>query len=124
MNRICSPSHTGLSVIHRLAAYFPEPQEFRPERFLGDDPPDTYTRVPFGGGTRRCLGASFAQFEMRVVIERVIARTRLDPVGERPEPAVRAGITLVPKTGTRVVVRERRDTPVPPTRAASVPAVS
>ena len=108
----------SISVIHRLPGYFPTPREFRPERFLGEDPPDTYTWIPFGGGIRRCLGASFAQFEMRVVIERVIARTRLEPVGERPEEAVRAGITLVPKTGTQVVVRERRDAPVAPSQVA------
>ena len=57
----------------------PSPTEFRPERFLGDDPPDTYTWIPFGGGTRRCLGASFATFEMRVVIARVLERAQLGP---------------------------------------------
>ena len=46
------------------ATAIPQPDEFRPERFLGDDAPDTYTWLPFGGGTRRCLGASFATFEM------------------------------------------------------------
>ena len=96
----------------------PQPREFRPERFLGDDAPDTYTWIPFGGGTRRCLGAAFAQFEMRVVIERVLARTRLEAVGRRPEAVARRGITLVPKRGTRVVVRERRPAPAAATVAA------
>ena len=66
----------SIARLHRRAESYPDPTEFRPERFLGDDPPDTYTWIPFGGGTRRCLGASFATFEMRVVISRVLARTR------------------------------------------------
>jgi cytochrome P450 len=97
----------SISVIHAREACFPDPTDFRPERHLGDDAPDTYTWIPFGGGTRRCLGASFALFEMRVVIRRVIERTLLEPVGSRPERIERRGITMVPKTGTRVVLRER-----------------
>jgi cytochrome P450 family 135 len=101
----------SIALMHRLPKNFPEPREFRPERFIGDDAPDTYTWIPFGGGTRRCLGAAFAQFEMRVVIERVLARTRLEPVGTKPEAVSQRGITRVPKTGTRVVLRERRPAP-------------
>ena len=63
----------------------PRPDGVRPERFLGDDPPDTYTWIPFGGGTRRCLGASFATFEMRVVIARVLARAQLGDGGSPRE---------------------------------------
>ena len=48
----------SIAVMHRLADRYPAPREFRPERFLGDNPPDTYTWIPFGGGTRRCLGAA------------------------------------------------------------------
>ena len=66
------------------------------------DPPDTYTWIPFGGGSRRCLGASFASFEMRVVIGRVLERTALEPAGG-PEPIERRGITQMPKDGVRVV---------------------
>jgi cytochrome P450 len=101
----------SIAVIHALPGSFVGPREFRPERFLEDDPPDTYTWIPFGGGTRRCLGASFAQFEMRVVIRRVIERTRLEPVGAQAERVERRGITMVPKTGTRAVLRERREAP-------------
>src|ERR671915_1659622 len=60
----------SISTMHKRADRYPQPGEFRPERFLGDNPPDTYSWIPFGGGTRRCLGASFASFEMRVVIKR------------------------------------------------------
>src|SRR5205085_7041906 len=101
----------SITAIHRRPDSYPSPTELRPERFLEDDPPDTYTWIPFGGGTRRCLGASFAQFEMRVVIRRVIERSRLAPVGPRPERVERRGITMVPKTGTRAVLRERREAP-------------
>ncbi len=94
-----NPSIAGM---HRRADSYPDPTEFRPERFLGDDPPDTYTWIPFGGGTRRCLGASFATFEMRVVIARVLARAQLQAVG-RPESGVRKGVTIVPRRGVRVV---------------------
>ena len=78
------------------------PRAFRPERFLGPDAPDTYTWLPFGGGTRRCLGASFATFEMQVVIRRVLERTDLSPVGGRPEKGVRRGIIFMPAKGVRV----------------------
>jgi cytochrome P450 len=98
----------SIAVIHARQASFADPRDFRPERFLDDDAPDTYTWIPFGGGTRRCLGASFALFEMRVVIRRVFERTRLEPVGDTPERVERRGITMVPRTGTRAVLRERR----------------
>lgn len=91
----------SIAAIHRRADRYREPTEFRPERFLGANVPDTYTWLPFGGGTRRCLGASFATFEMRVVIRRVLLRTALAPVG-RPETGVRRGVTFMPARGVRV----------------------
>ena len=92
----------SIGAIHRRADRYPEPRAFRPERFLGPDAPDTYTWLPFGGGTRRCLGASFATFEMRVVIARVLERTSLTAHG-RPERSVRRGVTFVPRRGARVM---------------------
>jgi cytochrome P450 family 135 len=92
----------SIAAIHRRADRYPEAREFRPERFLGDDAPDTYTWLPFGGGTRRCLGASFASFEMRVVIKRVLERAELRPAHRRPERGVRRTITYTPKRGVRV----------------------
>jgi cytochrome P450 len=79
------------------------PFDFRPERFLGDDAPDTYTWIPFGGGTRRCLGASFALQEMRVVTRRILARAELFAADSRPERMIRRGITQVPRNGVRVI---------------------
>jgi cytochrome P450 len=95
----------SIAVVHRRADRYPKPSEFRPERFLGEDAPDTYTWIPFGGGPRRCLGASFAQFEMRVVIARVLERASLDPVSPRLDRVERRGITMVPRDGVRVVQR-------------------
>ena len=104
----------SIAVIHRRPDHYPQPGEFRPERFLGPDAPDTYTWLPFGGGVRRCIGASFATFEMKVVIRRVLERTQLRAVGRRPEGAVRKGVTFVPKHGARAIqTAPPRPAPVP-----------
>jgi cytochrome P450 len=92
----------SIAVTHRRADRYPAPRDFRPERFLGPDAPDTYTWIPFGGGTRRCLGASFALQEMRVVTRRILARTELVAEDQRPERMLRRGITQVPRNGVRV----------------------
>ena len=94
----------SIRMIHRRADLYPSPAAFRPERFSGDGAPDTYTWVPFGGGTRRCLGASFAMMEMRVVIGRVLERARLRAADPEPEQAQFRAITLAPKHGARVVL--------------------
>jgi cytochrome P450 len=90
-------------LIHRDPAIYPEPEAFRPERFL-DSPPGTYTWIPFGGGVRRCLGASFAQLEMRTVLATILRNARLRPSAEPPERYVRRAITFVPERGGRVVL--------------------
>ncbi|MEA2374830.1 MAG: cytochrome family [Thermoleophilaceae bacterium] len=93
-----NPSIAG---VHR-GADFPAAREFRPERFLEDDPPDTYTWIPFGGGVRRCIGASFALFEMRVVVRQVLERAALEPVQAEGDEIQRRGITMAPKHGAPV----------------------
>ena len=113
----------SISTIHRRADRYPQPAAFRPERFLAEDAPDTYTWVPFGGGTRRCLGASFALTEMRIVLRRVVERTDLVAVRRRPERVQRRGITLVPRDGVRVVQR-RAPAPAKSADAPSAAAVS
>jgi cytochrome P450 len=102
-------------MIHRRADLYPDPKAFRPERFLGPDAPDTYTWVPFGGGTRRCLGASFALMEMRVVVRTVLERAELRAADPQPERVQFRAITLAPRNGVRVVRDERPGSPAPTT---------
>jgi cytochrome P450 len=91
---------------HTRADVYPEPFAFRPERFL-DEAPDTYAWIPFGGGIRRCLGAAFAEFEMRIVLREVLTRCELRKASPRPEKIGRRNITLSPKDGTPVVLTAR-----------------
>jgi cytochrome P450 len=97
----------SIRMIHRRRDLYPNPGTFRPERFLGPDAPDTYTWVPFGGGTRRCLGASFAQMEMRVVVQRVLERCTLKAADPEFDEVQFRAITLAPKQGVRVVLQDR-----------------
>jgi cytochrome P450 family 135 len=97
----------SIRMIHRDPKLYPRPQRFDPERFLADDAPDTYTWVPFGGGTRRCLGASFAQMEMRVVIARVLERATLAAADPELDEARFSAITLSPRNGVRALQTRR-----------------
>ncbi len=94
-------------LVHRRPDVYPDPDAFRPERFL-ETPPGTYTWIPFGGGVRRCLGATFAEMELQVVLRRIASRVALEPVGD-PEPVRRRAITLVPARGGEVRVVGRRE---------------
>jgi cytochrome P450 len=91
---------------HTRAGSYPEPFAFRPERFL-EDGPDTYAWIPFGGGIRRCIGAAFAEFEMRIVLRAVLTRCELHKASPAPEKIGRRNITLSPRAGTPVVVTAR-----------------
>ena len=91
---------------HTRADIYPDPFTFKPERFL-EDGPDTYAWIPFGGGVRRCIGASFAEFEMRVVLREVLTRCELRKANPQPERTGRRNITLSPRAGTPVVVTSR-----------------
>ena len=96
----------SIHLVHRRADLYPEPSAFRPERFL-KTPPETYGWLPFGGGVRRCLGASFATFEMKTVLRTILARARLEAVDGQAEPARRRAIVLAPGRDGRAVLVER-----------------
>ena len=91
---------------HRRPDVYPDPYAFRPERFL-ENPPETYTWLPFGGGTRRCVGAAFAQLEMTIVMRTIAEEVDLEPAEPQPERIGRRAIVLAPKRGAQVLVRER-----------------
>jgi cytochrome P450 family 135 len=93
-------------LLHHDPDIYDDPYEFRPERFL-DEPPGTYTWIPFGGGRRRCIGASFATLEMKLVLKAVLERAEPRPAINGLELTRRRMITLSPRRGTPTVLRDR-----------------
>jgi cytochrome P450 len=94
-------------LVHRRADVYPRPTAFAPERFLGRGP-ETYAWLPFGGGTRRCVGAAFAQLELREVLRTVLAGADLRAADRRPERTRRRAVVLTPSRGARAVLASRR----------------
>jgi cytochrome P450 len=92
-------------LVHHDPDIYPDPFAFRPERFL-DEQPGTYTWIPFGGGRRRCLGASFAMLEMKLAVRAALRRYTIEPAA-RLERTRRRAITITPREAARVVLRPR-----------------
>jgi cytochrome P450 len=93
----------SIYLLHRRPDLYADPLAFRPERFVGRKP-GTYEWIPFGGGIRRCLGASFALLEMKVVLETILAQTTLRPARGAGESTTRRAITFAPSRGGRIAV--------------------
>ena len=122
-----TPITMSILLLHHREDLYAQPFAFRPERWLGRKQPDdagadrsgeagrraarkpaTYHWIPFGGGTRRCLGAALAMAEQRVVLEAMVRRLDLEAPDPEPERALHRNVTMIPAKGARVVVRARR----------------
>jgi cytochrome P450 len=97
----------AIAVMHARPDLYDSPEEYRPERFL-NGAAESYAWIPFGGGVRRCIGASFAQVEMRTVLREVLRRVRLRAPSARPERGVIRHVTVVPGRGARAIVEGHR----------------
>ena len=93
----------SIYLTHRRPDVYPNPEQFEPERFL-ENPPGTYTWIPFGGGVRRCIGGAFAQFEMQAVLAELVKRRELEPARSESERVFRRAITETPRHDAEVVL--------------------
>jgi cytochrome P450 len=96
----------SISLLHGTEDAFPDPERFNPHRFVGVKP-STYAWVPFGGGTRRCVGAAFANMEMDVVLRTVLRHFTIETTTAPAEKWHSRGVAYTPKDGGRVVVHRR-----------------
>ena len=96
-----------IHLVHRREDLYPHPRRFMPERFL-ERPAGTYTWIPFGGGVRRCLAASFALLEMKRVVATVLEEVELEPVQSRSEPVRKSAISYSPGRRGLVQITRRR----------------
>jgi cytochrome P450 len=102
-----TPVGMSIALLHHREDIYPDPFAFRPERFLGRSP-GTYTWIPFGGGIRRCLGASLAMVEQQIVLRTIADRVDLSATDPAPERARQRNVTMIPHYGARVVVTSKR----------------
>jgi cytochrome P450 len=126
------PVTVSILLVHHREDVYPEPFSYRPDRWLADaapvvkqpdDPgddqrgetrrrtvvkPGTYEWIPFGGGTRRCLGAALAMAEQRVVLRTMARRLDLEAADTAAERAQHRNVTMIPARGARVIIRSRR----------------
>jgi cytochrome P450 len=101
-----TPVAISIVALHHRDDVYPDPHAFRPQRFM-EQKPGTYTWIPFGGGIRRCLGASLAMAEQRVVLEAIARRTDLSAPDPAPEAPRQRNVTMIPARGARVIVTRK-----------------
>jgi cytochrome P450 len=118
---VCLIAHAYL--VQHDPDIYPDPYAFRPERFL-DNPPGTFTWIPFGGGRRRCIGASFATLEMKIVLRAALSAYRIQAASDGAELTRRRSITLSPKRGAPVLLCERNPVRAPDAGEAEPAVVS
>ena len=98
----------AIALVHLRSDLYPDPFRFRPERFLERKAETSYSWIPFGGGVRRCLGAPFAEMEMKVAIPEILRRVDLKPARRRMDRGGFRHMLLVPARGAEVVVTRRK----------------
>ncbi|EUA85718.1 cytochrome P450 family protein [Mycobacterium ulcerans str. Harvey] len=96
----------NIAQMHANPDIFPDPQRFDPQRFIGGRP-STFGWIPFGGGTRRCVGAAFANMEMDVVLRTALRNFTIEPTTAAGERLFCRGVAYTPKNGGRIVVHRR-----------------
>jgi len=97
----------SIYLVHYREDLYPNAQQFKPERFLKHQySPSEY--LPFGGGSRRCLGYPLAQLEMKLVLATVLSKYQLALAEDKPVKLQRRGFTLAPAGGVRVVMTGKR----------------
>ncbi|MFB2897510.1 cytochrome P450 [Aerosakkonemataceae cyanobacterium BLCC-F50] len=96
----------SIYLAHHREEVYPQPNEFKPERFL-EKQFSPYEYLPFGGGNRRCIGMAFAQYEMKIILATILSRFQVSSVNKRPVRPVRRGLTLAAPAGMRMVANSR-----------------
>jgi unspecific monooxygenase len=94
-------------LLHQREDLYPQPKQFKPERFL-ERQFSPYEFMPFGAGVRRCLGEALAMFEMKLVLATVLSRYKLALADHQPESLKRRGVTLGPARGVKMIMIDRR----------------
>lgn len=97
----------SIYLAHQRAAVYPEPKQFRPERFL-ERQFSPYEYLPFGGGDRRCIGSAFALFEMKLVLFELLSHWELRLINRQPVRPMRRGLTMAPSNRLRMQVTGKR----------------
>ena len=100
----------GTMRLHKREDLYPDPYRFHPDRFVGRSY-SAFEYMPFGGGIRRCLGAAFAMYEMKIVLGTLISCCRLELASDEPVREVRRNAVMAPSNGVKLIVKERLSVP-------------